>query len=308
MTATGTDTTLEQALFGRLVDHAALFPPASMSIPDAAAEDRQARESPQAWMLARFVCPASKLADLRAEMPWEGAPGLSVVLDGAGAAPADGWADALAGDVELVARAAAEGAPVESVELRLPGSRPEPAVLVRARAALEALAVESFFELAPDERWHDALPADIGAVAALGGRVKLRCGGASAEAFPPVELVALVIASCHGAGVPFKATAGLHHPIRHVDEASGFPMHGFLNLLAASTLAHAQGARPGELERVLAEEDEAAFRVAEGTLEVAGRRASAAEIAATRRSLFTSYGSCSWREPVEDLQALGMLA
>ena len=55
-----------------------------MSIPDAAAEDRRARESPQAWMLARFVCPASKLAELRAEMPWERAPGLSVVLDGAG--------------------------------------------------------------------------------------------------------------------------------------------------------------------------------------------------------------------------------
>ncbi len=308
MTATGTDTTLEQALFGRLVDHAALFPPASMSIPDAAAEDRRARESPQAWMLARFVCPASKLAELRAEMPWERAPGLSVVLDGAGAAAPGDWAEALAGDVRLVARAAGEGAPVESVELRLPGPRAEPAMLVRARTTLESLAVESFFELVPDERWRDALPADIGAVAALGGRVKLRCGGASAEAFPPVELVALVIASCQRAGVPFKATAGLHHPIRHVDEATGFPMHGFLNLLAASTLAHAQDARPGELERVLAEEDEAAFSISAGALEVAGRRVSAAEIAAARRGLFTSYGSCSWREPVEDLQALGMLA
>ena len=32
-----------KALLGRLIDHAALFPPASMNIPDAAAEDRRAR-------------------------------------------------------------------------------------------------------------------------------------------------------------------------------------------------------------------------------------------------------------------------
>ena len=49
-------------------------------------------------------------------------------------------------------------------------------MLVRARTALESLTAESFFELVPDERWRDALPADIGAVAALGARVKLRCG------------------------------------------------------------------------------------------------------------------------------------
>ena len=48
-------TDIRRALFGRLIDHAALFPPASMSVPDAAAEDRRARESPYAWMLDRFI-------------------------------------------------------------------------------------------------------------------------------------------------------------------------------------------------------------------------------------------------------------
>ena len=46
-------------LFGRLIDHAALFPPASMAMPEAMAVDRAARASEHAWMLDRFICPAS---------------------------------------------------------------------------------------------------------------------------------------------------------------------------------------------------------------------------------------------------------
>jgi hypothetical protein len=53
-----------RALLDGLIDHAALFPPASMSMPDALAEDRRARGSEQAWMLGRFVVLASRLAEL----------------------------------------------------------------------------------------------------------------------------------------------------------------------------------------------------------------------------------------------------
>jgi hypothetical protein len=237
----------------RLIDHAALFPPASMSLPDALAEDRRARESPHAAMLNRFVVPAARLP----ELPAERAP-LSVVLAGAE-------------DAKLVA--GAEG--VEAVELVLDGPRPRPADLVAAYRTLQPLGVETYFELVLDESWRDSVPAAIGAVAAIGGRVKLRCGGAS---IPSVEQVALVIACCREAGVPFKATAGLHHPVRRGEE------HGFLNLLAATT------APPGRLEAVLAEEDAAAI-----------------DFANADRALFTSFGSCSWREPVDDLRELGLL-
>jgi hypothetical protein len=105
----------------------------------------------------------------------------------------------------------------------------------------------------------------------------------------------------------FKATAGLHHPLRHVDADTGLPAHGFLNLLAASALSAAHGSTAGTLERVLAQEDPAAFTVSERGLEAEGLRASTGQIAAARRHLFTGYGSCSWREPVEDLRRLGML-
>jgi hypothetical protein len=296
VSATGAATDTRRALLGRLIDHAALFPPASMSMADAAAEDRRARESPYAWMLARFVCPASKLEALRAEMGWEEAPGLSVVLDGAGAAHgADGWVERVHKDAAGVAAAVAGGAPVEAVELRLPEALPGPAIVLEARRALPW---EAYLELVLDERWRDAAPKVIGAVAAVGGRIKLRCGGASV---PTLEQVALVVAACRDAGCVFKATAGLHHPIRTEAE------HGFLNLLAAATFAHAHAATRAELERVLGEDDPGAFSISDSGIAVGDLAAAAAEVATARARLFSGYGSCSWREPVEDLQALGIL-
>jgi hypothetical protein len=241
-------------LLERLIDHAALFPPASMSLEDALAEDGLARESPHAALLNRFVVPAARLGELPPDHP-----PLSVVLESAA-------------DAELVAQADR----VEAVELVLDAPRPDSAGLVAAYEALRPLGVETYFELVLDESWRDSVPAAMGAVAAVGGRVKLRCGGA---ATPTIDQVALVIAWCREVGVPLKATAGLHHAVRRGDE------HGFLNLLAAATA-------PGDRVRaVLAEEDAGALE-----LEEAGR------------AVFTSFGSCSWREPVEDLQELGLLS
>jgi hypothetical protein len=238
----------------RLIDHAALFPPASMSLEDALAEDRRARESPHASVLNRFVVPAAKLGELPGERP-----PLSVVLS----APDDaGLVDGIEG--------------VEAVELVLDGPRPRPADLLATRRALEPLGVESYFELVFDEGWRDSVPAAIGSIAVVGGRVKLRCGGAFT---PSVEQVALVIAACREAGVPFKCTAGLHHAMRRGDE------HGFLNVLAATA------APAGRIESVLAEEDAA-------NLELSG----------ADRLLFVCFGSCSWREPVDDLVELGLLS
>jgi hypothetical protein len=164
---------------------------------------------------------------------------------------------------------------VEAVELVLDGPRPRPADLVATYRALQPLGVETYFELVLDESWRDSVPAAIGAVAAVGGRVKLRCGGAS---IPSVEQVALVIACCREAGVPFKATAGLHHPVRRGED------HGFLNLLAATTAPRDQ------LQSVLAETDAAALPLSDDG-----------------RAFFTSFGSCSWEEPVEGLRELGFL-
>ena len=241
-------------MLDRLIDHAALFPPASMSLEDALAEDRRARESPHASLIGRFIVPSDRLLDLPGDRPE-----LSVVLrdpSHAGLLP--------------------DAAGVEAVEMRLDGPRPKPADLIASYRALAPLGVETYFELVLDDGWRDSVPAAIGAIAALGGRVKLRCGG---EVTPTVEQVALVIAACREAGVPFKCTAGLHHAVRRDGE------HGFLNILAATA------APSGAIESVLAEED-----------------ASNLDLDGADRSLFVGFGSCSWQEPVDDLVELGLLS
>ena len=52
------------ALLAHLIDHAPTFPPASMPVDEALAEDARAAASPHAFMLARLVWPASRLGEL----------------------------------------------------------------------------------------------------------------------------------------------------------------------------------------------------------------------------------------------------
>lgn len=53
-----------RALLGELIDHAPLFPPASLPLEEALEYHRRARESRHAWIVRRFVAPASLLDDL----------------------------------------------------------------------------------------------------------------------------------------------------------------------------------------------------------------------------------------------------
>jgi hypothetical protein len=251
---------LRWALLEGLIDHAALFPPASMPMRDALAEDRAARESEYAWMLDRFVCPASRLGEVgRLSAP------VSVVLDG-----------------ELPPHA-------DAIETRLEAPRPDSRELLRTAQSLRSLSDEVYFELVLGERWRDSVPAAVGAIAAVGGRVKLRCGGPSV---PSSEQVALVLLACRGAGVVMKATAGLHHALPRGGE------HGFLNLLCAATYAHCCDADARGLAEILN---------AEALAELPLDEFDAHEAREARRRLFKGFGSCSWREPVEDLRALGWL-
>lgn len=258
-------TDARRELLGRLIDHAALFPPASMDMPEAMEADRRARAGEHAWMLDRFIVPASRLHELP-----DDAPRLSVVLDGG------------EGDLDAVAAAQHD---VELVEAKIdPEWIPETQALVNAKLP----GVRAFWELSPGRGLRGA----VAAVREARAGAKIRCGGTT---LPSVEEVADFVAACRDAGVPFKATAGLHHPIRSGDR------HGFLNLLAAAVFAD------GDLEAILAEEDPDAFTLDERGFGVHDHHADAETIAAARAELFIAYGSCSFDEPVDDLAALGLL-
>jgi hypothetical protein len=236
-----------RALLERLIDHAALFPPASMSMPDALAEDRRVRSGEAAWLVNRFVCPASRLGEL-GPAPLR----LSVILDAP--TPLD---DPRIEAIELPPQAAAAVAHASEVyeELPLDGD-------VRQRVAT---------------------------LAAGGRRAKVRCGGA---VVPSVEALAEFVRRCREARVRFKATAGLHHPIR-VDGS-----HGFLNLVAAALF--------GDEEAALADDEPDAFRLTDEGFFWRGRGASAADVARVRREGLVALGSCSVQEPVDELKALGI--
>jgi hypothetical protein len=122
-------------------------------------------------------------------------------------------------------------------------------------------------------------------------RAKVRCGGATTPRIPDL---AEFVAACRRLSVPFKATAGLHHPLRAGDE------HGFLNLLAAAVFE-------GEEEDALAEEDASAFALTAEAFTWRERSVGPEEIARVRQELFVGFGSCSAQEPIDGLEALGML-
>jgi hypothetical protein len=63
-------------LLERLIDHAPMFPPARLPLPEALEDHRAARASDESWMLARFVAPAATVGDLPKDLP------LSAVVDG----------------------------------------------------------------------------------------------------------------------------------------------------------------------------------------------------------------------------------
>jgi hypothetical protein len=151
--------------------------------------------------------------------------------------------------------------------------------------------------------------ADIALLDAIkrhGQRAKIRTGGITPDAFPAIGNVAEFLRACRAKGVAFKATAGLHHPLRCVKPLTYEPaaptgtMHGFLNVfLAVALLDHA--------EDILAETDPRAFAFEDDAASWRGHRVTTEELRTMRSTFATSFGSCSFEEPISDLKELGWL-
>jgi len=306
-----------EALLAGLVDFAGLFPPAALGMAEATAEYARQRQGDAAWMLGRFVVPAARLDELEraAQGLWPSQPGPHAVesAPGPGASPPSPWGlsvlvgPALEAHAEAVldfgARHTAR-ARVDAVELT-----GRSVAEIEASLAVVPVGPVAYVEV-PQDGDLDPL---LAALRARRARAKVRTGGVTPDAIPGTGTLARFLEACAKAGVAFKATAGLHHPFRgeraltDQGDAPRAVMHGFVNVFAAAALAHA-GETARTLEAVLGEGDPAAFRFDDAGLAWRDRRLDAASLAATRRDFAVSFGSCSFREPVEDLRAAGIVS
>jgi membrane protease YdiL (CAAX protease family) len=292
-----------RALLEAIVDYAGLFPPAALSMADAVARYAEARGGGAAWMLGRFVVPAGRLSELaEAARPYL-------------AASADGgpWrVSALAGpelaadfaSVEAFNRSHGGRAVVDSVEIR---ASTAPALI--SAASLVPAGMTAYFEVAAEAT---DLPELLDAVKRSHARAKIRTGGVTGDAFPAPASVLRLLAACAAAGVPLKATAGLHHPLRAEHALTYEPgaprgtMFGFLNVFLAAAFLRA-GAAPDDIAPLLEEGDPGALRFDDDGVEWRGHLLSTEQIRDARQGFAASFGSCSFDEPVHDLKAMGLL-
>jgi hypothetical protein len=284
--------------FDRLIDYAGLFPPAKFDMAPALAEYEASRNGPYAWMLGRFIVPASRIEELLSHAGASQIP-LSVIVDAGTDARA--WFGKSAELLERLHgyRQQESRISIEALEVPLPPllSKRETYeaaigqfVMLAQRHELREL--PAYVEIPRDERFGESIVPTMSAFARYGVGAKVRCGGLIGSAVPSPEELATFLSASGDAGVPFKATAGLHHPVRHFNESSGFTMHGFLNILAAAAQRNAPEAA---LAEIIAREDESDFA------------ALGVDALKRARAAFIAYGSCSFSEPVEDLIALSIL-
>jgi len=265
-------------IFDGILDDAAVFPPGLKPLAQAIADHPKHRASAYGDLVGPLVLAAPALAGLGAHVgaDVEGPLDLAVTAPGG---PAQ-LPDALARAADLPVRLA-------GFEVAVPAELSVPEFF----AALgSAGAVPVYVEVPRDSRRAEV----IAACAATGRAAKFRTGGVEAGLYPDEAELAGAIAAVVAAGVPFKATAGLHHALRNTDPATGFEQHGFLNVLVATAAAR-DGARPDQLAALLADRD--GERVA--------RRVSETDPGV--RESFRSFGTCSIVEPVRELVDLGLM-
>jgi hypothetical protein len=294
--------TVLRPLLAASIDYAGLFPPASLDMPAAVRQYAEYRAGSDAWALGRFVAPVARLAELEREAeplaprqpaePWR----LSALL-------AADSAEELKALGEFNCRHAAAGAAALSADV----------VEVRADSAA---AIDRLLAALP--RWAQAyveipIVADpaplVAAIARRGARAKVRTGGVTPEAFPAAADLLRFLRACTDAGVPFKATAGLHHPLRAeyrltyaADSARGV-MFGFLNVFLATAFVR-HGMSDTEAVRLLEEGSPEAFRFSADGVEWRGHRIDRAAVEEARTAGIVAFGSCSFVEPMGEVAEL----
>lgn len=288
-----------RALLAGAIDYAGLFPPASLDLSTVVANYHAYRSSADAWSLGRLVVPVAKLQALaEAARPywatWD-------TVEGAWRVSALVGADAVADAAAIAAFNATHAgcAVVDGVESRAATVEQVQSLAGRFGGMQHFVEVPLSVDLAPL----------LAAVRGIGAFAKMRTGGVTSDAFPAARDVARFLRACADAGVAFKATAGLHHPLRGEYRLTYEPasprgtMFGYLNVFLAAAQAR-DGAPVDVLVQTLEGCRHAMLGITDEEIRWEGGRATTKSLAAMREQFALSFGSCSFREPLDDLGTL----
>lgn len=290
-----------QTLLAHSIDYAGLFPPAELAMDTALDNYARYVNGPSSWALGRFIVPTSRLAELEAGLgrtPGRevGRPWRVAALVGTD----------VAADLRLLeafnGRTGAR-ATIDTIEVKATSERDIDEIVRLVPASFQ-----TYIEI-PIEADPGSL---IAAIGNRGHRAKVRTGGITRNAFPQTADLLRFLQETVRLHVPFKATAGLHHPLRaayrltYAEQSPSGIMFGFLNLLLAVAFLQA-GMEKTEVARVLEEGDPSAFQVDDSGISWRGNRLSSTALSAARRLGMSSFGSCSFTEPLADLAALQLL-
>lgn len=258
-----------RAVFRALFDDAAMFPPGNASAEMALAKHLRYRGSWFADLVGPLLVPARSVDAFLDAHEGTGLPGVAIVLIGTTSLPP-----------VIPSGVTVRGFEVAVADLPLPD--------VPTGMSLAA-------EITPGTAGDRVLTA-VGGAADPGLVAKFRTGGITANAFPSEDVLAGVICASCAAVAPFKLTAGLHHAVRHIDPATGFEHHGFLNVMVGVNLA-LSGAGQGAVARALAIRDSSSL------LREMRKSVDNGQL----RRQFRSFGCCGVEDPIGDLVELGLV-
>jgi hypothetical protein len=283
-----------ESLLSELIDYAGLYPPAALDMHTAVRNYLEYGNGAHKRALGRFVIDLARFPYL-----WDAAGDyvrnlrLTVI-----AAPDSDWSE--------VHRLIDKGYVIESIEIK--PDAPEEIASIAEQLPAELTA---YFEIP-----FDASPKWLYAIEASGGRIKLRMGGTAAEAFPSPQSVATMLEELAHRRLVFKATAGLHHAVRgrhaihcvagDVPGDATAVMHGFVNLSCAAALLYF-GAEASDAQHALEEEWPRSWQMMPEALAWGEYSWNGDELCEVRRQFFAGFGSCSFQEPIEELEAMGWL-
>lgn len=318
-----------------IIDYAGLFPPAELSFDKSLENYLNYCRSEDVWMLARFVLPVNMLKLLlkyrKDLLKNPAAPAFSLL-----ASPPAQTEDFLAEIDQLVEACEQlhnemnDYVSTEVLEFKLPAGMTEydenNSLMNLLKEIGEKFSGSStspsfiFCEIPLENDWKKNVDATIKTIAMHNlafenysknyqhAGFKLRCGGPDASAIPSTEQVLYVLNRARYHKVPLKCTAGLHHPIRHSGDPTGTKVHGFVNIFGGAMLAYAHDLNDRELEEILTEEDPEQFIFTDEAFNWRNYSVFTGEITELREVAITSFGSCSFDEPRQDLEKMGLLA